>query len=135
MPHSATKRPKIKPVLVSSALSVAAFFAFPAQAVAAGDPAAGKTVFAKCAVCHSAAANENRVGPSLNGVVGRKAGTLSGFNFSPAMKNSGLTWTSAELEAYLANPRQKLPGIRMIFAGLPDAQARANLIAYLGTLK
>jgi cytochrome c len=117
----------------SLAILLLALAATPAHA--AGDPAAGKVVFAKCAVCHSAQAGENRVGPSLHGVVGRKAGSLPDYAYSPAMKTSGLTWTPDTLDAYLTDPRKKLPGIKMIFAGLPNPQDRANLIAYLDTLK
>lgn len=135
MSHLQMKRPQMKFVALAAACFLASVISAQARAAPAGDPAAGQKVFAKCAACHSPNANENRVGPSLNGIFGRKAGSLPGFNYSPAMKSSGLTWTPAELDAYLANPRQKLPGIKMIFAGLPDAQARANLIAYLGTLK
>ncbi|HWU01285.1 MAG TPA: cytochrome c family protein [Novosphingobium sp.] len=129
MPH-----PLKGPSLLAG-LALAGALALPQQAAAAGDPAAGKVIFAKCAACHSAKAGENRVGPSLFGVVGRKAGSLPDYTYSPAMKASGLTWTTAELDAYLANPRQKLPGIKMIFAGIPAEADRVNLIAYLATLK
>jgi cytochrome c len=101
------------------------------QAVAAGNPMAGKVVFARCAACHSITPGENRLGPNLAGVVGRKAGTLPGYSYSAAMKGSGVIWTPAQLDAYLANPREKLPGVKMIFAGLPKAEDRANIIAYL----
>lgn len=124
----------LKSSLLAAALALP-LTALPLTAHAAGDPAAGKTIFARCAACHSIKDGENRVGPSLFGVVGRKAGTEPGFTYSPAMKGSGLTWTPAELESYLANPRQKLPGIKMIFAGLPAQADRDNLIAYLTTLK
>lgn len=97
----------------------------------AGNAAAGKVVFAKCAACHTVVPGQNRLGPTLAGVIGRKAGTVAGYNYSPAMKNSGKVWTKAEIDAYLANPRGRLPGVKMIFAGLPSAQDRANLIAYL----
>jgi cytochrome c len=123
------------PLPLTAVLAVAALATLPTPAAAAGDPVAGKAVFARCAVCHSVNAGENRVGPSLHGVVGRKAGTEAGFNYSPAMKTSGLTWTPGELDSYLTSPAKKLPGIKMIFAGLPNPTDRANLIAYLGTLK
>lgn len=115
----------------------AAWAALPVSATAApsGDAAAGKTIFARCAICHSVAPGENRLGPTLAGIVGRKAGTVAGYNFSPAMKNSGVTWTSAALDAYLANPRGVLPGVKMIFAGLPKPEDRANVIAYLANPK
>ena len=101
-------------------------------AAAAGDPAAGKAIFMRCAVCHSVKAGENRLGPSLAGVVGRKAGTVAGYSYSTAMKGSGVTWTAAELDAFLTNPRAKIPGTKMTFVGLPKPEDRANLIAYLG---
>jgi cytochrome c len=101
----------------------------------AGNPAAGKAVFAKCAACHSVASGDNRLGPSLAGVVGRKAGTVPGYNYSAALKGSGVTWTPAALDAYLANPRAKIPGIKMVFMGLPKPEDRANMIAYLAKPK
>lgn len=114
--------------IISLGLASAAAAAAP---VSAGDAKAGKLVFAKCAVCHSIVAGENRLGPSLAGMVGRKAGTVSNYNYSPAMKTSGVIWTPPELDAYLANPRGKMPGVKMIFAGLPKPEDRANVIAYL----
>lgn len=100
-----------------------------------GDAAAGKAVFAKCMACHTTEAGKNKIGPSLHGVVGRKAGAVAGFAYSPAMKGSGITWTEAELDAFLANPRTKVKGTKMFFAGLPKPEDRANLIAYLETQK
>jgi cytochrome c2 len=101
------------------------------MASAQGNAAAGKTLSTKCTVCHSLAAGENRIGPSLAGVVGRKAGSLPGFNYSPAMKSVGLTWTAETLDKYLTNPRALVPGTKMIFPGLPTPADRANLIAFL----
>lgn len=121
-----------------SCVLVAAWAALPGSATSAppaGDAAAGKTVFARCAMCHSVALGENRLGPTLAGIVGRKAGAVPGYNYSPAMKNSGVTWTPDALDAYLANPRGKLPGVKMIFAGLPKPEDRANVIAYLANSK
>ena len=96
-----------------------------------GDPAKGKQVFAKCQVCHSIEAGVNKIGPSLHGVYGRKAGTLAGYNFTDAMKNSGFTWDEKTLDTYLTNPRKVVPGTRMVFVGLPKEQDRLNVIAYL----
>ena len=123
--------------LVMSCAFVAAWAALSANAYAAplGDAAAGKTIFVRCAICHSVTPGENRLGPTLAGIVGRKAGTVAGYNYSPAMKNSGVTWTPDALDAYLANPRGKLPGVKMIFAGLPKHEDRANVIAYLANPK
>jgi cytochrome c len=103
---------------------------------AAGDAAAGQALFKKkCGICHSPVAGQNRIGPSLFGVVGRKAGTEAGYTYSDAMKNANRTWDAATLNVYLTNPRQDIPGIKMIFPGLPDQTDRDNVIAYLSTLK
>jgi cytochrome c len=105
-------------------------------ALAAGDPAAGKSIFSRCAACHNATkGGPNMIGPNLFGVVGRNAGTKPGFSYSNAMKSSGITWTPDKLDAYLTHPAQVVPGNRMSFAGIADAKQRADLIAYLGTLK
>ena len=75
----------------------------------------------------------NKTGPSLHGVVGRAAGSIADFNYTDANKNSGITWTPEELFVYLADPQAKIPGTKMIFPGIKDAQQRADLIAYLET--
>jgi alcohol dehydrogenase (cytochrome c) len=104
------------------------------HARAAGDAAAGKTVFEnQCAACHATEAGKQGFGPSLAAVVGRKSGTLPGFNYTPAMANAHLTWDAATLDAFLASSTQKVPGTSMPVA-LPDATARADVIAYLATL-
>ena len=96
-----------------------------------GDPTKGKQIFNKCMVCHSIQAGVNKIGPSLHGVVGRKAGTLAGYDYTDAMKNSGFTWDEATLNKYLTNPRKVVPGTRMIFVGLPKEPDRLDVIAYL----
>ena len=98
-----------------------------------GDAAKGEKVFAQCKACHVAEPNVNRVGPSLHGVVGRKAGTVAGFNYSNANKSSGVTWSEDVLFTYLEAPQKFMPGTRMAFAGLKKPQDRADLIAYLKT--
>ncbi len=98
---------------------------------AEGDPAKGADVFKKCAPCHNANNKTNKIGPYLQGVVGRKAGTAEGYNYSDAMKNSGLTWDEATLDQYLENPKAKVPGNKMAFPGLPKKEDRENVIAYL----
>lgn len=117
------------------ALILASFLMISGTAVraadAAGNPAAGKAVFAKCMICHSVEPGVNKLGPSLNGVVGRKAGTLAGFDYSPAMKSAKITWTPQKLDTYLTNPRAMVAGTKMIFAGLSNPADRANVIAYL----
>jgi cytochrome c len=102
----------------------------------AADAAAGQAVFkAKCALCHSIVPGQNKVGPSLAGVVGRPAGQVPGYSYSSANKSSGKTWDAATLDVYLTNPRATIPGTKMSFGGLPDAADRANLIAYLSTVR
>ncbi len=100
----------------------------------AQDATAGQAVFAQCAACHSIDGN-NGVGPSLKGIVGRKAGSFAGFRYSRAMKGSAYAWDESHLDAYVANPQATVPGNVMPFSGLPDAKARADLVAYLKTLK
>lgn len=96
-----------------------------------GDAAAGKRVFVKCLACHVVTQGQNRVGPSLYGIVGRPAGSIAGFAYSPANKNSGITWTEDVMFAYLKNPQAYIPGTKMVFPGLPSGQDRADVIAYL----
>ena len=98
---------------------------------AAGDPEAGRQVFRKCQACHSLDPGKNLVGPSLAGILGKKAGTDANFGYSPAMKQSGLTWDSATFERYLTNPQATVPGNRMPFPGLKSEHDRADVIAFL----
>jgi cytochrome c len=105
----------------------------PAYASLKGDPVAGKTDFTVCKTCHSALAGQNRIGPSLHGVVGRKAGSVPGYTYSAANKNSGITWTEPVIYQYLIKPQAYVPGTKMTYPGQPDAQKRANIIAYLKT--
>jgi cytochrome c len=100
----------------------------------AQDAAAGERVFAQCKACHQIGENaKNSIGPVLNGIVGRPAGQAANYNYSDANKNSGLTWDEATLTVYLANPREKVPGTKMTFAGLKKEADIANVIAYLKT--
>lgn len=96
-----------------------------------GTAAAGKTVFAQCQTCHAVQEGVNKVGPSLHQIIGRAAGSVTGYNYSNANKNSGITWTKEKLFQYLEKPQRVVPGTKMAFAGIPDAQKRADLIAYL----
>lgn len=105
-------------------------FALPAAASAQTNPA-----FAPCAACHSIKLGENRLGPTLSGVVGRKKASVPGFAYSPAMKAQKGVWTDAALDAFLANPRAAVPGTRMMYPGMPDPAQRARLLNYLKTLK
>ncbi len=94
----------------------------------------GKTVFKACAACH-ATDHANRVGPGLGGIIGRKAGTGSGFSYSNAMKASNMVWDVKILNAYLEAPQKVVPGNRMPYAGLKDPTDRADLVGYLASLK
>lgn len=119
--------------MLSRILALALFVALPTVA-SAQDAEEGKNVFKKCRACHTIGEKAvNRVGPQLNGVVGRKAGSLEGFNYSDAMKSSGIVWDEASLAEFLENPKGKVPGTKMVFAGLKKEDERANLIAYLKT--
>jgi cytochrome c len=118
------------------ALAIAAasslLIALPAQAQNAEN---GQKAFKQqCGLCHDIAAGKNRVGPSLFGVVGRKSGSVDGFHYSDANKNSGLTWDQATLDKYLADPRGTVPGTTMTYAGVKNDEQRKDIIAYLATL-
>jgi cytochrome c len=89
-----------------------------------------------CRTCHSFKPNDNRLGPTLHGVVGRKAGSVEGFAFSPAMKGSGVTWDAATLDKFISDPNQVVSGNKMQpFGGIADAGERKKIVDYLGTLK
>ena len=96
-----------------------------------GDAAKGATDFATCKTCHAIEEGVNKIGPSLHHVVGRKAGSIAGYTYTPANKNSGITWTPEKLFQYLENPQRVVPGTKMTFAGFSDPQKRADVIAYL----
>jgi cytochrome c len=101
-------------------------------ASAAGDAAAGEATFRVCKICHQIGEGaKNFVGPELNGVVGRKAGSVPGYNYSDANKNSGVVWDEATLTKYLRLPRDVVPGTKMAFPGLQRNEDVANVIAYL----
>jgi cytochrome c len=105
--------------------------ALPAMA-AAQDPEKGRVSFNKCRACHQVGEGaKNLVGPVLNGLLGRKAGTIEGFNYSDANKNSGIVWDEATFREYIKNPRAKIPGTKMVFAGIRDEKEIEDLLAYL----
>ena len=96
------------------------------------DVAAGENSFKKCLPCHSVGADaRNKVDPVLNGLAGRKSGSVDGYNYTDANKNSGITWDEAAFKEYITNPRAKIPGTKMVFAGINSENERANLWAYL----
>ena len=98
----------------------------------AQDAAAGERVFAQCRACHQLGETaKNAVGPVLNGFFGRKAGTVEGYAYSPANKNSGLTWDEPTFRDYIKDPKAKVPGTKMVYPGLKDEGRITDLIAYL----
>lgn len=98
----------------------------------AQDAAAGEKIFAVCKACHQIGETaKNAVGPELNGLIGRPAGSAPGYNYSTANKNSGLTWDEATFREYIKDPKAKVPGTKMIYAGLKDDQKITDLIAFL----
>jgi cytochrome c len=104
------------------------------SALADGDPVRGEQMFRQCMACHSLNDGENRIGPSLYGLFGREAGTVDGYNYTPAMREAGVVWTAETLDAHLTDPRGFIPQNRMGMTfprGVPDAQDRADLISYL----
>lgn len=106
------------------------------QGVAQTAPAAAPPAFLQCKACHATTANAPRgLGPSLFGVMGTQAGKRPGFAFSPALANSGLKWDRANLEAFITNPRTKVPGNRMAYAGMANPAQRKAVLDYLQTLK
>jgi len=100
--------------------------------VRAQDAAAGEKVFAICKTCHQIGETaKNAVGPVLNGLIGRKSGSVPGFNYSDANKNSGITWDEATFREYIKDPKAKVPGTKMAFAGIKDEQKVTDLVAFL----
>src|SRR5215213_9458620 len=115
--------------ILGLAFAVSVLSALPAQAQ---DAAAGEKVFAQCRACHQIGESaKNAVGPVLNGLFGRHSGSVEGYNYSPANKNSGITWDEATFREYIKDPRAKIPGTKMIFAGIKDEQRVNDLVAYL----
>jgi len=107
----------------------------PIPSAHAQDAEAGKAVFKSiCNLCHEAIEGKNRVGPSLYGVVGRRAGTAPGFTYSDVVKGSGLIWTEENLERWISGPQSVVPGTKMTYTGLKDDKKRHDVIAFLKTL-
>ena len=100
--------------------------------VRAQDAAAGEKVFGVCKACHQIGETaKNNVGPALNGLIGRKAGSIAGYSYSAANKDSGITWDEATFREYIKDPKAKVPGTKMIYAGLKDEQKTNDLVAFL----
>jgi cytochrome c len=120
-----------RPTHVLAAAAALSFAALAAHAgdPAAGDPARGEALYARCQGCHSI--DRNRIGPMHRGLFGREAGGVEGFDYSAALKQSGIVWDEATLDAFLTAPRKLVPGTRMTYAGVADPRERADLIAYL----
>ena len=118
-------------LLISAALLLTAGGAIAAEPLH-GDPARGEKIYDRCMACHSL--DRDRTGPRHEGVVGRRVASVPGFNYSPAMRKAGaagMVWDEATLDKFLENPTKFIPGTRMTYAGIKNAQERADLIAYL----
>ena len=126
----------VRRAAASCALAVMLLTTYSQQAAAQDAATTGRTVFtANCAMCHMAVANgHTMIGPNLYSVVGRRAASVPGFVYSPAMQHSGITWTTAQIEAFTQSPSHVVPGTRMTFAGLHPPQQAAAVAAYLGSL-
>jgi cytochrome c len=132
--HALTPFP-IRTTLTSASYALAALALGSSSVLAAGDAVAGKQVFATtCSVCHSTEPGVNKIGPSLAGILGSKSGGVSGYDFSPALKAANITWDETTLDKFLQNPAADVHGTKM-FINVPSAENRANVIAYLKTLK
>jgi cytochrome c len=132
------QEPKLVLKMRGVALLAAVLGGFPAgaQSVDAGNAATGKLVFLQCQACHAVTPGAAAlVGPDLAGVYGRKAGALAGYNYSTALKASGIVWSAGTLDAWLTNPASLVPGTKMAFVGIASQKLRADVIAYLKTLK
>ena len=117
-------------VLIASAAMIST------AAAAEGDATAGRTLFQRtCQNCHAVEIGVNKIGPSLWNVVGRQPATVPDYAYSDSMKANKTVWGPASLDAYLADPRGDVHGVKMFFKGLPEAKDRADVIAYLQTLK
>ena len=113
-------------------LLIVGLLAASTMGAAAQDVGAGENSFKKCLPCHSVGADaKNKVGPVLNGLEGRKSGTIEGYNYTDANKNSGITWDEKTFAEYINDPRAKIPGTKMVFAGIKSENEIKSLWAYL----
>ena len=121
---------------MTKAIVLAAALVAASAAAVAQDLAAGEQSFRKCLPCHAVGDDaKNKVGPVLNGLEGRKSGTIDGYSYSDANKNSGITWSEATFKDYIQDPRAKIPGTKMIFAGIKNEKEKTDLWAYLAQFK
>ena len=111
--------------------AVVAFVVASTALLRAADPEKGKAIFEQCAACHSLGEPGDYDGPTLKGVIGRKAGSLDDYRYSAAMKRSDVTWDATTLDKYITDPQAFIPGNRMAFAGIADQAERDDLIAFL----
>ncbi|MEA2837957.1 MAG: cytochrome c [Bradyrhizobium sp.] len=120
----------MKQLTLSTLIVIASAAASPAAL--AQDVAAGKTSFNKCMACHAVGEGaRNKVGPVLNGLAGRKSGAVEGYAYTEANKNSGITWDEASFKDYIKDPKAKIPGTKMVFAGIKNEQEAGDLWAFL----
>ena len=120
----------MKRLTLSALVAIASSLA--ASAAIARDVAAGKTSFNKCMACHAIGEGaKNKVGPELNGLDGRHSGTAKGYSYSDANKNSGITWNEAQFKDYIKDPKAKIPGTKMVFAGIKNEKEASDLWAFL----
>ena len=127
LPRPEQKEPRMKKLILSALIIVTSSATALAQ-----DAAAGKTSFNKCMACHSIGEDaKNKVGPELNGLDGRKSGTAPDYNYSEANKNSGITWNEANFKEYIKDPKAKVPGTKMFFAGIKNEKEVNDLWAYV----
>jgi cytochrome c len=113
-------------------IATAALVSLTAGTASAQDAAKGEHVFARCTPCHSIGEDaQNKIGPELNGLDGRHSGSAANFNYSDANKNSGITWGEATFKEYIQDPKAKVPGTKMIFAGIKNPQDVDDLWAYI----
>ena len=124
----------MKSFSVLSAATAVVLATLTGSALAAGDAASGEKVFAKCKSCHQVGETaKSAIGPELNGLDGRKAGSVEGYHYSDAMKDSGITWGEASFEEFIKNPKAKVPGTKMVFQGLSSDKDAADVWAYLAS--
>lgn len=124
---------KVNRIMLAAGLGVLSISSLAAAADARpkGDAVHGQQLYARCSACHTIGQSGGKMGPALNGVVGRKAGTVAGYVYSPAMAKSGLTWNTATLARFLEAPSKLVPGTKMFFPGLASPQDQADVVAYL----